>query len=147
MLDLRSRISTTGYVRRSVTLLWKVVKWNIYSAKNMAKLIWYNCCALPHLYDTIYPSVVLSVKICDFLSLSIYLFSPRTHRWPLGLVTWKAMTITSEMVSERRKRVLFFIIVDYDIFYDCLYQVTGGRHFMACDNVCYHARAPLPLTH
>ena len=65
-------------VGRSVTLSWKVEKWNIYSAKSMAKL--------PHLYDRICPSVGLSVKISDSLSLSLSLFSPRTHPWPLGLV-------------------------------------------------------------
>ena len=73
------RRSVGPSVRRSVgpsvTLSWKVEKWNIYGAKNMAKLIWYVWCALPHLYDRICPSVGLSVKISDSLSLSISLLS------------------------------------------------------------------------
>ena len=73
-------------VGRSVTLSWKVEKCNIYSAKYMAKLIWYVWCAFPHLYDRICPSVGLSVKISDSLSSSLSLLSPRTHPWPLGLV-------------------------------------------------------------
>ena len=92
---MRPRISNRGCVRQpsvrrsvgpSVTLSWKVEKWNIYSPKNMTKLIWYVCFALPHLYDRICPSVGLSVRKSGSLSSSTSFFSPRMHRWPLGLV-------------------------------------------------------------
>ena len=105
---MRPRISIRGYVRRSVGPLVRPSVRNAFvksgemkhlQREKYAELIWYVWCAFPHLYDRICPSIGLSIKISD--SLFISLFSPRTHRWPLGLVSKSARITETHLICLR----------------------------------------------